>query len=179
MQAANCSAGNLTGFQPAWRGAGTWKQKQWARGLRGEPLTARGQRAPADASGTAFVRVRPLPAPGSSAQRTDPAKPAEPALQPGAVLCIACLHASLTDGLDSFSSVWPWLRDLCSLFPLQVLFPHHLHTGTHAPQPSPPSIVSSIRRREGTFCSNVDSSIPSSSRVSPRPVLVQTWRLQG
>ena len=42
-----------------------------------------------------------------------------------------------------------------------------------------PSIISSIRRREGTFCSNVDSSIPSSSRVSPRPVLVQTWRLLG
>ena len=63
-------------------GASTGKQRQLARWLRGEQLTARGQREPADASRAAFVRVRPLPAPLGRTQPTPQAPRCNPALRP-------------------------------------------------------------------------------------------------
>lgn len=131
---------NPTGFQPA--SAGSWHLQTKAAGSRAArgathrqgAARARGRRPDGLCPGEAASRT------GSSARRADSANPAGPALHPGTFFCIACLHSSLTDGLDSFSSVGAWLKYLCSLFPLQVLFPHRLHTGTHASQPSlPPS----------------------------------------
>lgn len=179
MQATNCSAGNLTGFLPA--SAGSWHLQTKAAGWR----AARGA---AHRQGAARARGRRPDGlcPGEAASRTRLLRPAGGPSQPRGPRA-----ASRNRPLHRLPSLLSYRRTgflfLCRGLAQRSLqsfaFAGSLSSSSAHRDPcaaaQSPSIISSISRREGTFCSSVDSSIPSSSRVSPRPVLVQTWRLLG